>query len=227
MPLSSISGSSGGGGGDGGGTVLPILTSSQPSSPASPDTTAKKPRRSQRIKGAPIEDDEETTKGLANTTPQTTPRDDPVDVTRTPASSQPPHDNTQVASQFYYPPLAEGLDGEEDDENVWGYLWPLDGKSIEVIKLDKQAPPPSTPEKKKKRGSTPKTKKKPLPPNGFIVGRHAECDLLIDDPVISNRHCVIFKVSPQTSMSWLVFAEAYFIGLLPRNRNSPALNPSL
>lgn len=199
MPSSSI-GSAGDGGG---GTVLPILTSSQPSSPASPDTTAKKPRRSQRIKGAPIEDDEETTKGLANTTPQTTPREDPLDVTRTPASSQPPHDNTQVASQFYYPPLAEGLDGEEEDETVWGYLWPLDGKNTEVIKLDKQAPPPSTPEKKKKRGSTPKTKKS-LPPNGFIVGRHAECDLLIDDPVISNRHCVIFKVSLQTSMSCLV-----------------------
>lgn len=186
MPSSSSSSSGGSGG-----TVRPILTSSQPSSPASPDTNAKKPRRSQRIKGVPIEDEEETTKATTSTTPQAPPRDSHADVTRTPASSPPPQDNTQVASQFYYPPLAEGLDRGDDGENVWGYLWPLGGKDSEVIKLDKQAPPPGTSEKK--RGSTPKAKKQ-LPPNGFIVGRHAECDLLIDDPVISNRHCVIFKV---------------------------------
>lgn len=182
--------------GGGGGTERPILTSSQPSSPASPDTTAKKPRRSQRIKGAPIDDEEETTKAVADTTPQATPREELAGATRTPASSPPLQDNTQVASQFYYPPLAEGLNRGDDGENVWGYLWPLGGKNSEVIKLDKQAPPPGTPEKKKKRGSTPKTKKKQLPPSGFIVGRHNECDLLIDDPVISNRHCVIFKVLP-------------------------------
>lgn len=196
MPSSSSSSGGGsgsdgdGGGGDGGGgTVRPILTSSQPSSPASPDTNAKKPRRSQRIKGVPIEDEEETTKATTNTTPQAPPRD--ADATRTPASSPPPQDNTQVASQFYYPPLVEGLDRGDDGENVWGYLWPLGGKDSEVIKLDKQAPPPSTSDKKKR--GTLKTKKQ-LPPNGFIVGRHVECDLLIDDPVISNRHCVIFKV---------------------------------
>lgn len=182
-------------GDSGGGTERPILTSSlQPSSPASPDTNAKKPRRSQRIKGPPIDDVEETTKAL---TPQAPPRDDHVNVTRTPASSPPPQDNTQVASQFYYPPLTgEGLSKDDDNENVWGYLWPLGGGGSEVIKLDKQAPTPATPEKKKKRGNTPKTTKKLLPPSGFIVGRHAECDLLIDDPVISNRHCVIFKVTP-------------------------------
>jgi hypothetical protein len=27
-----------------------------------------------------------------------------------------------------------------------------------------------------------------------MVGRHSECDLVIDAVVISNRHCVIFKV---------------------------------
>lgn len=167
------------------------LTSLQPSSPASPDTNAKKPRRSQRIKGASITDDEESTKALT-VSPH---KEDPADITRTPASSPPPQDNTQVASQFYYPPLAEeGLNTQDDAESIWGYLWPLGGKTTEVIKLDKQAPPPGTPEKKRKGGRTPKTKKKVLPPSGFIVGRHAECDLLIDDPVISNRHCVIFKV---------------------------------
>lgn len=72
---------------------------------------------------------------------------------------------------------------------MWGYLWPLSDKSDSVIKLNKQAPAPD--KKKKKKG----TKGKKIPPNGFLVGRHAECDLLIDDAVISNRHCVIFKVS--------------------------------
>lgn len=180
-------------------TETPLLTfpREKPSSPASPDNSSKKPRRSQRIKGAPVDIDEETVTTTESTKDLTVSphKEDPADVTRTPASSPPPQDNTQVASQFYYPPLAEeGLDKQDDDNSVWGYLWPLGGKSSEVIKLNKQAPTPATPEKKRKKGTTPKSKKKQLPPSGFIVGRHAECDLLIDEPVISNRHCVIFKV---------------------------------
>lgn len=173
-------------------------------SPESPDVNAKKPRRSQRNKGGSTEDkSEETVTALGTSkeapkeealpTPQehTTHTPAPSPPARTPASSPPPHtqDATQAASQFYFPPLAEeGLDKKEVDESVWGYLWPLSDKSDSVIKLNKQAPAPD--KKKKKKGTT---KGKKIPPNGFLVGRHAECDLLIDDAVISNRHCVIFK----------------------------------
>jgi serine/threonine-protein kinase Chk2 len=182
------------------------LTLLPPQSPESPDVNAKKPRRSQRNKGGPTEDKNEekvTTPGaskeelkeeaLPNPQEHATHTPAPSPPTRTPASSPPPHtqDATQAASQFYYPPLAdEGLDKKEVDESVWGYLWPLSDKSDSVIKLNKQAPIPD--KKKKKKG--PITKGKKPPPNGFLVGRHAECDLLIDDAVISNRHCVIFKV---------------------------------
>lgn len=31
-----------------------------------------------------------------------------------------------------------------------------------------------------------------IPSGGYLIGRHPECDVIIDDPVISNRHCLLF-----------------------------------
>ncbi|KAF7537784.1 hypothetical protein G7054_g3489 [Neopestalotiopsis clavispora] len=33
------------------------------------------------------------------------------------------------------------------------------------------------------------------PTAGFLIGRHTECDFVIDEPVVSNRHCLIFAES--------------------------------
>ncbi|KAG0125753.1 kinase-like domain-containing protein [Tuber indicum] len=163
---------------------------SQPSSPASNKNSPKKVKRQpdddvDQVDGSAIVEDRESPESLLN------PQGD-VTITRTPASSPPPQD-TQVASQFYYPPLSEqGVD--EDDETIWGYLWPLTQKNQSVIKLNK-TPQVSTPNK-----DSPKSAEKKKPKNnkkhgtgGFVIGRHVECDLVIDHNVISNRHCVIYK----------------------------------
>ena len=34
-----------------------------------------------------------------------------------------------------------------------------------------------------------------FPAGGYLIGRHAECDLIVDIPTVSNRHCVIFNES--------------------------------
>jgi serine/threonine-protein kinase Chk2 len=32
-----------------------------------------------------------------------------------------------------------------------------------------------------------------FPASGYLVGRHPECDLIVDIPTVSNRHCLIFN----------------------------------
>ncbi|KAG0641111.1 kinase-like domain-containing protein [Tuber brumale] len=163
---------------------------SQPSSPASNKNSPKKVKRQpdddvDQVDGSAMVEDRESPESPLN------PQAD-VTITRTPASSPPPQD-TQVASQFYYPPLAEqGVD--EDDETVWGYLWPLTQKNQSVIKLNK-TPQVSTPNKDSPKGAEKKKPKnnKKHGTGGFVIGRHVECDLVIDHNVISNRHCVIYK----------------------------------
>jgi serine/threonine-protein kinase CHEK2 len=59
----------------------------------------------------------------------------------------------------------------------------------------------STSTKRKKKGELVKAEedyekeKKNIgfPAGGYIVGRHPECDLIVDIPTISNRHCIIFN----------------------------------
>lgn len=167
----------------------------KPGSPSSP-SESKKPRRSQRINRG---DDLPEASGPSTparaiieakhlATPEiATPEVPTRDVERTPASSPGPVEATQVASQFYCPPLPEEDEDTEPDPNVWGCLVPLNSvdPARKIIKLNKN--PDTSPAK-----SGAKTKKKS--PSGFLVGRHPECDLHISSPVISNRHCVIYKV---------------------------------
>ncbi|PWW76249.1 Pkinase-domain-containing protein [Tuber magnatum] len=153
---------------------------SQPSSPASNKNSPKK------VKLRSDDDVDEADVMVEDRKPE--PQEPPdsllrpqgdVTITRTPASSPPPQD-TQVASQFYYPPLAEqGVD--DDDETIWGYLWPLTQKNQSVIKLNK-TPQVSTPNKESPKGAEkkkPKSNKK-HGTGGFVIGRHVECDLVID-----------------------------------------------
>ncbi|KAI1264136.1 kinase-like domain-containing protein [Xylariaceae sp. FL1019] len=37
------------------------------------------------------------------------------------------------------------------------------------------------------------SKVKGVASGGYLIGRHPECDVVIDDPVVSNRHCLIFS----------------------------------
>ena len=117
---------------------------------------------------------------------------DRKDVERTPAVSPGPQatydtqQSTQAASQFAYVPPQ---DDEEYDPNVWGYLDPINSlNSQKSIRLNK------TPQSNGEKSSRGRPSSRKTGPSGFLIGRHPECDLHIDSTVISNRHCVIYKV---------------------------------
>ncbi|EXJ79075.1 CAMK/RAD53 protein kinase [Capronia epimyces CBS 606.96] len=125
------------------------------------------------------------------------------------ALSSPPQD-TQPLSQFVYPPRDIEPD-LNDDDGTWGYLFPT-GSAGHRLVLKKRAfcPAPAKPlevgrstVKSKKRGKTELNdaevdyeKEKEItgfPAGGYLVGRHPECDLIVDIPTVSNRHCLIFN----------------------------------
>lgn len=125
------------------------------------------------------------------------------------ALSSPPQD-TQPLSQFIYPPrdLQADLD---DDDGTWGYLFP----SAEVghrLTMKRRAfcPAPIKPleisrqtVKSKKRGKKELAEHEVeyeaekniqgFPAGGYLIGRHPECDMVLDIPTISNRHCLLFN----------------------------------
>ncbi|KAF7713347.1 Uncharacterized protein PECH_001501 [Penicillium ucsense] len=182
----------------------------------------KKPRRSQRISSqqhpepletpvihdylpTPLTHGHSTATDIRNentATPQ--PSSDQRDRQRTPAReltpsqaySSPPGD-TQALSQFIYPPrsYADEVD-DESAEGVWGYLIPLDDSVSGPFVLkhregcagrDKPAD-----DKKDKKLETQRAKDNRAP-GGYLVGRHPECDLVINSPTISNRHFLLFS----------------------------------
>ncbi|KAH8675756.1 kinase-like domain-containing protein [Xylariales sp. PMI_506] len=119
--------------------------------------------------------------------------------------SSPPQDTQAFPSQ-YVDPNAALSDEVEDEvkEGVWGYLFPLDTRYGRCVVLKKRAACPmpdtvgSSAAARKKRApieqekSFEQTKTKGVPSGGYLIGRHPECDVVIDDPVISNRHCLLF-----------------------------------
>lgn len=103
------------------------------------------------------------------------------------SSSPPPFQDTQVASQVHF----TQPEGKEEAKDVWGYLTPMNSLHGEVLTLSKR----SRCDKKQDCNSGPKKgTKKPVAAGGYLIGRHAECDITVEAPVVSNRHCVIFKV---------------------------------
>lgn len=125
--------------------------------------------------------------------------------------SSPPQD-TQPLSQFVFPPrdIEPDLD---DDDGTWGYLFPT-GSVGHRLTMKRRAfcPAPEKPleisretVKTKKRGKTElleaedkyeHTKEQAptaFPAGGYLIGRHPECDMIIDIPTVSNRHCLIFN----------------------------------
>ncbi|KAK4936368.1 serine/threonine protein kinase [Elasticomyces elasticus] len=125
------------------------------------------------------------------------------------ALSSPPQD-TQILSQFVYPPRDIERDLDDDDGN-WGYLFPLKETGHRLImKRRAFCPAPSNPLEISR--TTVKSKKKGkkqleedevqyeedkriegFPAGGYLIGRHPECDMVLDIPTVSNRHCLLFN----------------------------------
>ncbi|KAK5624540.1 hypothetical protein RRF57_000256 [Xylaria bambusicola] len=132
--------------------------------------------------------------------------------------SSPPQD-TQAFPTSQYVDADGALSDEVQDEvkeGVWGYLFPLDtryGGQCIVLKKRNICPHPkdvaNARDSKKKDGtgkcaleqeeSYEKSKTKGVPSGGYLIGRHPECaylirqvDVVIDHPIISNRHCLLF-----------------------------------
>ncbi|CAL5867761.1 uncharacterized protein PFLUO_LOCUS1981 [Penicillium psychrofluorescens] len=179
------------------------------------DSDQKKPRRSQRISSqthphetpidhqylpTPLTNQKEVTAtppASAKTARQRTPN------IELPHSTSSPPGDTQAFSQYVYPPRA--FADEVDDENaegVWGYLLPLDDTVENSLVLKKRTScenrdPNATKDKSGKPsqrlGREPSRKQKNgQPPSGYLVGRHPECDLVINISTISNRHFLLF-----------------------------------
>jgi serine/threonine-protein kinase Chk2 len=130
--------------------------------------------------------------------------------------SSPPQD-TQPLSQFVdrHPALSDEVE-DEVKEGVWGYLVPLDPKYGDkpiVLKKRSACPMPDTVslalDKKgrtegekngkgdkaaalKDEESFERTKVKGVPSGGYLIGRHPECDVVVNDATVSNRHCLLF-----------------------------------
>nr|POF03000.1 putative serine/threonine-protein kinase fhkc [Quercus suber] len=120
--------------------------------------------------------------------------------------SSPPSD-TQPFSQFLAPPPISYEVENEEAEGVWGYLVPISGFS-EPLVLRKRAACPVPPAETGKPTGRQKVSKKHWekkeetyefkkvvmgsPGSGYLVGRHPECDQVIDVPTVSNRHCLFF-----------------------------------
>jgi serine/threonine-protein kinase Chk2 len=92
---------------------------------------------------------------------------------------------TQVATQIF----SQDAKDEDLNDGVWGYLDPINDLSSTrgAIKLNKQ----NSDDSQEHRGARAKSTKNA---SGYLIGRHLECDLVIDSAFISNRHCVIYKV---------------------------------
>ncbi|KAI1108047.1 kinase-like domain-containing protein [Nemania sp. NC0429] len=119
--------------------------------------------------------------------------------------SSPPQDTQAFPTSQYVNPNAALSDEVEDEvkEGVWGYLFPLNTRyGGRCIVLKKRAACPRSkdtggPANSKKKGKGPleqedNEKTKGVPSGGYLIGRHPECDVIIDDPIVSNRHCLLF-----------------------------------
>ncbi|KID91208.1 checkpoint kinase 2-like protein [Metarhizium guizhouense ARSEF 977] len=127
------------------------------------------------------------------------------------ALSSPPQD-TQPLSQFVdrHPALSDDVE-DEVKEGVWGYLVPLDPKYGDkplVLKRRNACPQPDSVDAAVNGEKTPLNTNKPAPiraeetferknakgaaSGGYLIGRHPECDIVVNEGIVSNRHCLLF-----------------------------------
>ncbi|KAH0543520.1 hypothetical protein FGG08_002188 [Glutinoglossum americanum] len=125
--------------------------------------------------------------------------------------TSPPSD-TQQLSQFVIPPQSISHEVEDEEaEGVWGYLVPIASSQYEPsVVLKKRAActvvlPNATSSRQTRSAAKGKGKErakgkqndpvkpKGSPSTGYIIGRHPECDIVVqNDPTISNRHALLF-----------------------------------
>lgn len=121
--------------------------------------------------------------------------------------SSPPQDTQAFPTQHVDPnaPLSDEVE-DEVKEGVWGYLFPLDtingGRPVVLRRRSlcphKKDVASSIGTKEKIKGALQQeeeyeaSKTKGAPSGGYLIGRHPECDVIIDDPIVSNRHCLLF-----------------------------------
>lgn len=156
-----------------------------------------------------------TTDGTASPPPRkpdeiqqrATPRSSPAPPSQAHGLSSPPSD-TQPFSQFLPPPPLSYEVEDEEAEGVWGYLIPTSGYGEPLVLKRRDACPvpveqlggvtgrQSVPKKHWQRMEEGYEKQKTLngiPAGGYLFGRHPECDRIINDPTVSNRHCLFFN----------------------------------
>ncbi|KAH0552977.1 hypothetical protein GP486_006827, partial [Trichoglossum hirsutum] len=148
----------------------------------------------------------------------------PIQSPPRPESATSPPSDTQQASQFVYPPPSISNEVEDEEaEGVWGYLTPIASSQYEPsVVLKKRdacavvlpkATSRQTRSAAKGKGKVAANgkqnqpgKQKGSPSNGYIIGRHPECDILVqNDPTISNRHALLFV--EQSDGSTIAFVE--------------------
>ncbi|KAI8962690.1 checkpoint kinase 2-like protein [Daldinia sp. FL1419] len=125
--------------------------------------------------------------------------------------SSPPQDTQAFPTSQYVEGNGALSDEVEDEEKegVWGYLFPLDpkhgGRCVVLKKrstcqlpndvsgvLAKEQSSSADASALKQEESFEKSKVKGVPSGGYLIGRHPECDIIVDDPIVSNRHCLVF-----------------------------------
>ena len=121
--------------------------------------------------------------------------------------SSPPSD-TQPYSQFIPPPPFAYEVEDEEAEGVWGYLVPLDGYNEPLVLRNRGACPVPKDQLGGASGRQKVSKKhwqkredeyekskaaNGFPAEGYLLGRHPECDRIINNPTVSNRHTLLFN----------------------------------
>ncbi|OAA33781.1 checkpoint kinase 2-like protein [Moelleriella libera RCEF 2490] len=154
---------------------------------------------------------EETPARSARKTEEISPRKTDEAWPHSQSLSSPPQD-TQPLSQFVdrHPALSDEVE-DEVKEGVWGYLVPVDPKHGDkplVLKRRNACPLPNsvTAAADKENGDSgnrsmsplgaeeayERTKVKGTASGGYLIGRHPECDVIVQEGIVSNRHCLLF-----------------------------------
>lgn len=162
-------------------------------------------------------DDDDDDVGETGTVPPPSRREE-IQQRATPVSSPPPPSqvhglssppsDTQPFSQFIPPPPVAYEVKDEQEEGVWGYLVPVDGVTDPLVLRDRTACPVPVQRLGKATGRQKVDQKhwakkedeyeqdkrvNGIPAGGYLIGRHPECDRVVNVPTVSNRHALLFN----------------------------------
>ncbi|ODA82968.1 hypothetical protein RJ55_01477 [Drechmeria coniospora] len=159
---------------------------------------------------------ESTATPPAPRTEEATPRKVVEPWSQSQALSSPPQD-TQPLSQYVdrHPALSDEVE-DEVKEGVWGYLVPLDPKygdkplvmkkrnacplrgAMQAAANGHDQPSDGKSAPLKEEEAYERSKVKGVASGGYLIGRHPECDVVVGEGVVSNRHCLLFAENKGT-----------------------------